>query len=369
LRKRSESFVFTGIAARPTPSLLREFSAPVNLTANLSDRDLEFLIAHDSDQFNRWQSAQKLAMKSLKAMTASIQAGQKPKPSPRFAKALSKLIADETLEPAFRALMLNLPGFRDVALAIGSNLDPEAIYQAGYHFRKSLGKALKSELQAIYETHAVNGPYAPDAAGCGKRALRNRALALLSAGSGRLAASRLRDHYKSAANMTDVMAVLEAFSEVESPARKAVLKSFYKRWKKDPLVLDKWFSVQARSPLHGTAETVAGLMKHPQFSIKNPNRVRAVAGAFAIGNPVQFNAENGKGYKLVADTVLELDGFNSLMAARLLGSFEMWRMLEPKRKAGARKQLERVIGKKNLSRDVYEIAEKMLKHPENQEAA
>ncbi|WP_088346619.1 MULTISPECIES: aminopeptidase N [Rhodomicrobium] len=365
LRKRSESFTFTGIGERPVASLLRGFSAPVKLEANIGDRDLEFLIAHDSDQFNRWQSAQTLAMKALIAMTASVRAGEKPRPSQRFAKALALLVADESLEPHFRAAMLMIPSARDIALAIGTDIDPEAIYQARRAFRESLGKALKSELETVYEAHAVAGDYSPDAASAGKRALRNAALSLLTVAGGRSSVPRLRDHYKQATNMTDAMAALELFGEVDAPAREAVLQSFYKRWRKDPLVLDKWFSTQARSPMHGTAEFVAELTRHPQFSMKNPNRVRAVIAAFAGGNQLQFNAADGKGYKLVADAVLELDGFNSLMAARLLGNFEMWRMLEPTRQKAARKQLERVAAAKNLSRDVFEIAGKMLKDPEN----
>jgi aminopeptidase N len=365
LRKRSESFVFTGIAERPVLSLLRGFSAPVKLETNLTDRDLEFLIAHDSDQFNRWQSAQTLAMKALIAMTASVRAGEKPRPSQRFAKALALLVADESLEPHFRAAMLMIPSARDIALAIGSDIDPEAIYQARRAFRENLGKALKTELETVYAAHAVEGDYSPDAASAGKRALRNAALGLLTVAGGRSAVPRLRDHYKQSTNMTDAMAALELFGEVDAPAREAVLQSFYKRWRKDPLVLDKWFSTQARSPLHGTPQFVTELTQHPQFSMKNPNRVRAVIAAFAGGNPLQFNAADGKGYKLVADAVLELDGFNSLMAARLLGNFEMWRMLEPVRQKAARKQLDRVAGAKNLSRDVFEIAGKMLKDPEN----
>ena len=364
LRKRSESFTFTGIAERPVASLLREFSAPVVLTSNLSDRELEFLIAHDSDQFNRWQAAQTLAMKSLKTMTAAIMAGEKPRPSSRFAKALGQLVADDKLEPAFRAMMMHVPSFRDVALAIGSEIDPEAIYTARLMFRQSLGKTLKSELERVYETNAVPGAYVPDAASVGKRALRGAALSLLTLAGGRSAVSRLRDHYKQAANMTESMDALEIFGEVDATAREAVLASFYKRWKNDALVLDKWFSVQARSPVHGTAELVKSLKAHPQFSMKNPNRVRAVLGAFAGGNLRQFHAADGSGYKIVADAVLELDAFNSLMAARLLSNFEMWRMLEPKRQKMAHSQLERVAGAKNLSRDVYEIAAKMLNDPE-----
>jgi aminopeptidase N len=367
LRKRSESFTFTGISDRPTASLLRGFSAPVNLTTNLGDRDLEFLIANDSDQFNRWQAAQTLAMKSLKQMTAAIRAGETPRASPRLAKALGQLIADEALEPAFRAFALTIPGFRDIALAIGDDIDPEAIYAARRALRQRLGKTLKSQLEAIYADYAVAAPYSPDAGPAGRRQLRNAALGLLTAAGGRAAVSRLREHYKQATNMTDSMAALESFGEVETPARDAALKSFYNRWKKDALVLDKWFSLQARSPIHGTAEFVAELRRHPQFSMKNPNRVRAVLAAFAMGNPVQFHARDGKGYRLIADAVLELNAFNALMAARLLNSFEMWRMLEPVRQAAAHRELERITTTKDLSRDVYEIAGKMLKEPEEPE--
>ncbi len=369
LRKASESFTFTGVGERPVPSLLRGFSAPVTLAANLSDRDLEMLIAHDSDQFNRWQSAQILAMKALTAMTRQIRSGEKPKASPRLAAALGKLITDESLEPAFRALMLSLPGFRDIALEIGSDIDPDAIYAARLHLRRSLGRALKPQLETVYETSIAPIPYSPDAEGAGRRALRNAALGLLAAAGGRSAVKRLRDHYRTAANMTDAMAALTVFSEVDTPARDAALQSFFRKWRKNPLVLDKWFALQAGSPLIGTPERVAELMEHPQFSLKNPNRVRALIAAFAIRNPVQFNSTGGQGYKLVADVVLELDRFNALMAARILGSFEMWRRLEPGRRKLAGKQLERVAGSKSLSPDVYEIAGKMLREPEKLETS
>jgi aminopeptidase N len=366
LRRKSETFIFSGISSRPVVSLLREFSAPVNLTSDLTDADLEFLIAHDSDQFNRWQSAQLLGMRTL---TAAIRSGKIPAGADRLARALGALVTDETLEPAFRALALSLPTFRDVVLTLGDNIDPEAIYETRKQLRANIGAALKPELEAIYHAHAVKGAYKPDAEPVGKRSLRNSALSYLTMAGGRNAVSRLREHYKTATNMTDAMVALEIFNEVDAPARGAILKAFYKRWKNDALVLDKWFSVQARSPLHSTATFVGELTRHPQFSMKNPNRVRAVLGAFAMGNPVQFSAPDGKGFKLVADTVLELDGFNSLMAARMLGSFEIWRRYEPKRQKAAMKQLERIAATKKLSRDVYEIASKMLKPAEAQDAA
>ena len=365
LRKRAESFIFTGIAERPVPSLLRGFSAPVKLEANLSDRDLEFLIGHDSDLFNRWQAAQTLAMKSLLAMTAAIRAGNAARPSPRFAKALAGLVTDDKHEAAFRAEMLTLPNETDIALALGSDLDPEAIYQARRAFRQSLGRALKNELQTVYDANAVAGDYTPDAKSMGSRALRNAALSLLTMAGGRAAVPRLRDHYKHAGNMTDAMAALRLFNEQDSPARQTALDAFYRRWKKEALVLDKWFALQAVSPLPGTIERLAELRQHPQFSMTNPNRVRSVIAAFAGGNAVQFHAPDGRGYRFVTDAVLELNAFNPLMAARLLGGFEIWRRLEPTRQKAARKSLERVLAAENLSRDVFEIASKMLNEPEN----
>ena len=193
LRRKSETFTFTGISSRPVVSLLREFSAPVNLTSDLTDADLEFLIAHDSDQFNRWQSAQLLGMRTL---TAAIRSGKMPAGADRFARALGALVTDETLEPAFRALALSLPTFRDVVLTLGDNIDPEAIYETRKQLRASIGAALKPELEAIYHAHAVKGAYKPDAEPVGKRSLRNSALSYLTMAGGRNAVSRLREHYK-----------------------------------------------------------------------------------------------------------------------------------------------------------------------------
>ncbi len=360
IRKRAESFAFNGIAERPVISLLRGFSAPVRLEANWSDRDLEFLIAHDSDLFSRWQAAQTLAMKSLLAMSAAARAGQTPRPSPRFGKAMAQLAGDETLDPAFRAEMLVLPTENTIAMALGSDIDPEAIYKARRAFRESLGRALKDVLQKIYDGCEVKGAYSPDPANVGRRSLRNAALGLLTMAGGRYAIPRLREHLKQATNMTDTMVALRLFAEQDTPVRQTVMDGFFRRWKNDPLVLDKWFALQASSPLPGALDRVKELMQHPQFAMTNPNRVRSVIGAFAMGNPVHFHSPDGAGYKLLTDAVLELNSFNPLMGARLLAAFETWRMLEPKRQQAARKALERVRGAENLSRDVFEIASKML---------
>jgi aminopeptidase N len=250
-------------------------------------------------------------------------------------------------------------------MALGGDIDPEAIHQARRAFREALGKSLKEPLQAIYDAYATPGEYSPDPKSVGRRTLRIAALSLLTMGGGRYAIPRLRDHYKQATNMTDTMIALRLFTEQDTPARQQVLDSFYRRWKNDALVLDKWFAVQASSPLPGTLDRVKELLKHPQFSMTNPNRVRSLIAAFAMGNPVHFHAPDGSGYQLLTDAVLELNGFNPLMGARLLSAFETWRMLEPKRQKAARKALEKVRGAENLSRDVFEIASKMLGEPEN----
>jgi aminopeptidase N len=290
VRKRSESFTFASVKERPVISLLRGFSAPVRLDANWSDRDLEFLIAHDSDLFSRWQAAQTLAMKSLVAMTASVRAGEQPRPSQRFGKAMAQLIADDTLDPAFRAEMLALPGENDIAMAIGEDIDPAAIHKARRAFRESLGKSMKDVLAVAYDKYAVEGDYSPDPESVGKRALRNAALSLLTMAGGRYAIPRLRDHFKQATNMTDTMVALRLFVEQDTPERPKALDSFYRRWKGDALVLDKWFAVQVSSPLPGTLDRVKELMQHPQFAMTNPNRVRSVIGAFAMGNSMRQTA-------------------------------------------------------------------------------
>ena len=299
-------------------------------------------------------------MKSLLSMTAAVRAGGKPRPSQGFRQGYDEAHRRENLEPAFRAEMLVLPTENTIAMALGGEIDPEAIYKARRAFRESLGNTLRDAAQTIYDRYEVKGEYSPDPESVGRRTLRNAALGLLTMAGGRYAIPRLREHYRQATNMTDTMVALRLFIEQDTPARQTVMDSFYRRWKNDHLVLDKWFALQVSSPLPGTLGRVKELLDHPQFSMTNPNRVRSVIGAFAMGNPVQFHSPDGSGYKLLTNAVLELNAFNPLMGARLLSAFETWRMLEPKRQALARKALERVRGAENLSRDVFEIASKML---------
>ncbi len=360
LRESEQIFRFTDIPSPPVLSLLRGYSAPVKLTANLNERDLEFLMAHDSDPFNRWQAGQNYALRILTAAAAALRKDGEPEKVPAFADALAATLRDESLEPAYRAEVLRLPSETDIAREIGANVDPNAIHRARKWLRREISQALRSELISLYETNALPGAYSPEAEDAGKRALRNTALSLLCASGKQDDAQRVARHYRQAANMTDKIAALGIFTHLEGETRENAFAGFFKEWKNDHLVIDKWFSLQAMSSLQDAPERVEELTRHRLFSLKTPNKVRAVIGAFANMNPTGFHREDGAGFRLVANAVLEIDGFNPQVSARLLGAFKSWRMLEPVRQAKAHAELERIASHDNLSRDLFEIVTKTL---------
>jgi len=360
LTRRSERFCFVDVPSRPVPSLLRGFSAPVKLTIDLSDRDLEFLMANDSDLFNRWQAANEYATRSLLHLVRMRQTGRRPRRGLGYARALGASLGDETLEPAYRAELLRLPSEGDIARELGKNVDPAAIHAARRQLLRLLGRTLGAELEALYQRLEDRGPYSPDAASAGRRALRNAALTLLSARNEKADRARLLAHFRGASNMTDEAHALYLLAANRDPERERVLETFYERWRHDHIVIDTWFAAQAISPSAGTVRRVRALINHPLFSLAAPNKVRALLGSFANLNPVQFNRPDGQGYALVAEQVLALDRFNPQVAARLLASFRSWRTLEPVRRNRAKSVLKRVAKTAGLSRDVYEIASKMI---------
>ena len=360
LHDAEQTFRFTDVSSPPVPSLLRGFSAPVKLTVNLSERDLEFLMANDSDLFNRWQAGQSYALRFLTSATAAFRKGEEPAAASAYASALAATLRDETLEPAYRAEVLKLPSETDVAREIGSNIDPDSIHRAREWLRAEVSRELHSELVGLYEINAAPGPYSPEAEDAGKRALRNTALSLLAATGDERDVMRVSAHYDTAKNMTDKIASLAVLTHLEGKPSESAFDDFFEQWKDDHLVIDKWFALQAMSS-HGAApERVETLSKHPLFSLKAPNKVRALIGAFANMNPTGFNRADGAGYKLVADAVLEIDTFNPQISARLLGAFKSWRMLEPARQEKAETALKRISLYDNLSRDLFEIVTKTL---------
>jgi aminopeptidase N len=360
LRKKKEIFTFEDIEARPVPSILRDFSAPISLNAGLKDREMLTLMRSDSDLFNRWQTAQAFALKHMAQTAKAIAMGENARADPRFVSAVGAVASDETLEHAYRAAFLALPSEPDVAQAIGENVDPDAIHQARQTVRGALGRSLREILQGIFERSAPAEAYSPDAANAGRRALRQATLSLLVAGKSRFGIAKAKEQARTAANMTEAMGALSILSYIGGDAYDQALQRFYKKWKDEALVMNKWFALQASSPSADTLTRIVDLASHSLFSMKNPNRVRSVYGAFAHNNQVRFNDASGQGYEIVANAVIEIDGFNPQIASRLLSAFESWRIFEPKRRALAEAALKRVLAKKDLSPDVFEIATKII---------
>jgi len=363
LDQPSASITVSGISERPVLSINRGFSAPIRLNTDLSSDDLAFLAAHDSDPFNRWQTLQTISMRLLIDNVAALRAGKKPRSDDKLMVALASILEDETLEPAFVALALVPPGDGDVAREIGRDIDPNAIFAARRALRGDIGWRLNAALSTVYERMTVNGGYTPDATGAGRRALRNVALDLMAATAEPSAIARANNQYQHADNMTDRMAALATLSMHDVPERVRALEDFYARYSKDALIIDKWFSLQAMIPEADTLDRVRELSRHPSFSFGNPNRVRAVIGAFSAGNPTQFNRADGAGYDFIAETVLSLDPKNPQLAARLATVFRTWRTLEAGRRNKAEAALKRIKAEPTLSRDLSDIVDRALAAP------
>ena len=358
-----KTFVFTGITERPVLSINRGFSAPIKLVTDLTNDDLAFLAAHDADPFNRWQALQSIATRLLIDNVGEIRKGFAPKSDDRLMVALAALVEDASLEPAFVALALVPPGEGDIARELGRDIDPDAIHRARRALRADIGVRLGPALSTLYERLTLPGGYTPDATSAGRRTLRNVALDLIAADGNAAGIARAARQYETADNMTDRMAALSTLALHEGDARDKALADFYGRYAADALVIDKWFSLQAMSPLPGALEQVRALTRHAGFSLANPNRVRALIGAFAHSNLTQFNRADGAGYDFVAEQILALDPKNPQVSARMATAFRTWRNLEPGRRAKAESALRRIKAAPGLSRDLSDIVERALGTP------
>ena len=362
LTEPAHTVVFEGLSARPVPSLFRGFSAPVKVRQSLSSADLIFLLAHDSDSFNRWQAGTTLAMTALVKATQQVRAGQAPTFETAPIDALGSLLDDASLDHAFKALLLAAPSENDVAREVAENVDPDAVATAHQAYRRTIANRLSSRLAAIIKADnaAAGQPYVPDAEGSGRRSLANTALDLLSMTGTAEAMALVRGRYEAASNMTDRIAALTILVHRGDATADAALAGFIERFGNVPLVVDKWLSAQASAPQPDTLDKVMALTRHPAFSFSNPNRVRALIGAFATGNPTQFGRPDGKGFGFVADVISKLDAANPQLAARLLVTFRSWRSYEPKRRNLAEVALRSIQIRPQLSRDVADILERTL---------
>jgi aminopeptidase N len=361
LDQPSLSITFSNVAEPPIPSLLRGFSAPARLELDLGDAELLRLFSADSDSFNRWQALQSVATHALveTGRGAADRVGLMGK-ARELAAALDLFLREQAAaDPAFAAQVLRLPAPADIAREIGRDVDPEKIHAAHRSLSAEIGRQLAGRLTGLRDTLAVAGPYSPDAAAAGRRALRNESLGLIAIGDPDVGIRLTQMQFAGADNLTDRLAALAAMTLIPGPAREELIARFAERYANEPLVLDKWLMAQALIAEPGTLDRVRELMRHPAFSLGNPNRVRALIGGFAA-NLTQFNRADGAGYNFVADIVIALDRTNPQVASRLLGSFRTWRMLEPGRRALAQGALKMVSNTPNLSRDVADIAERAL---------
>ncbi|SFB64515.1 aminopeptidase N [Rhizobium sp. NFR07] len=358
LTERKQTFTFSGISSRPVLSLNRSFSAPINLHFDQSEADLAHIARHDTDLFSRWQALTDLAMPNL---IQAARDGKKASGNPALVSALLECAADSSLEPAFRAQVLNLPSEADIAREIGSNNDPEAIHVSRKAVLESIAKAGEETFAALVDEMHVTGAYSPDAEGAGKRSLRNAALMYLTYAEGTPA--RAAEAFGSADNMTDLAQSLTLLAHrfPDASETTAAIASFLTRFDGNPLVIDKWFSIQAIIPGADALTRVRELMENPRYNAGNPNRVRSLVGAFAFSNPTGFNRADGAGYEFLADQILLIDPKNPQLAARILTSMRSFRSLEAGRAEKARAALARIAGTKDLSTDVSDIVGRMLK--------
>jgi aminopeptidase N len=360
LTEPEQRFEFVGLSERPVPSLLRGFSAPVRLRMQRSAEDLGFLMAHDTDPFNRWDAGQELATRLLLTSAAQIGAGSPPPAlDPLYSAAFGRVLADDRLDGSLRALALTLPAEKVLGQEM-EVVEPDALFAAREQMRSALAIEHADALLALYRTAADGRTYANSKADIDLRRLKNCALAYLVAGGGEEAISLAIAQFHSADNMSDAQAALGVLVDTHSDEAREALEAFYERWHSDPLVLDKWFAIQATSRREDAVERVIELSGHPDFSLRNPNRVRSLVAMFCSGNQVRFNRIDGAGYRFLADVVKQLDPRNPQLAARMASMFNAWRRFDPRRQTLMRNELEGIRALSGLSKDVYEIVTRAL---------
>ncbi|HVZ90162.1 MAG TPA: aminopeptidase N [Rhizomicrobium sp.] len=349
-----QRFVFVDVGEPPMLSLGRGFSAPAMFKLASDRRARAALMSRDADPFNRWEAGQALASDILKEMAADASA----MPDPVYVSAIGEALARADEDPAFAAEMLSPPLESELAQAM-TTPDPEAIHRARVALIRGVAQAHGRRLEALYQKLDSEEPFRPDARSAGRRALRNALLRYLTSADDEAAAELADRHYRAATNMTEAIAGLASLSRMTSPRRDAAFAHFHDRFRNDALVLDKWMALQAGSCLADTDKRVRALMKHPAYDMKNPNRVRALVGAFA-GNHLRFHAADGGGYRLVGETIRALDPINPQVASRMAAAFEAFRRYDAGRQALMRAELEAMLKVPGLSPNLFEVASKML---------
>lgn len=363
ISEREQCIVFENVTEPPVPSLLRDFSAPVKLSFPYSRDDLMFLMSHDSDGFNRWDASQQLALQILQELVAAQLAGKNMALDQRLVEAFRSVLADSSLDPAMVALILKLPS--EAYLAEESDqIHVDEIHTAREFVRAELARQLTPEFRAIYQNNQITEIYEPNAGQIARRSLKNVALSYLMLAADN-AVELAVQQYHDAENMTDTSAALSAlvYSEAETAQQHAqeLLASFYQQWQHEALVVNQWFGIQAMAPQSGAVERVRALLQHSAFDMKNPNKVRAVVGAFCGNNHIHFHRADGAGYQLLVDVVIQLNTLNPQIAARILTPLTKWKKQTADRQQLMKKALSHILAQAELSKDVYEVVSKSLK--------
>lgn len=358
LKEKEQTFSFPNMPHQPVLSLLRGFSAPVKVHTETTDEQLAFLLAYDTDDFNKWDAGQKLTERLIWKLVSDYQSKKTLEVPKSWLAAHDAILNHPSLHPALKAEILTLPAI-SYLLELGQSTDIDAIAVVRLFLKKSLAENFKEKFLSSYNAHTNTERYVYTPSAVASRVLKNLCLGYLLLGKSASGIDVCMKQWNSANNMTDALGVLNALSNTECTERQMVLDAFYEHWKHDPLVLDKWFRVQALSELPNTIDVVKALMQHPAFEITNPNKVYSLIGAFAA-NLVCFHDISGAGYVLLADAVLQLDKLNPQVAARMVKAFTSWKRFDTGRQEKIKVQLERIKNQTGLSGDVFEIVSKCL---------
>jgi aminopeptidase N len=358
LTEASHEFVFEDVASEPVPSLFRGFSAPVHVQIEYTDAEILFLLANETDAFNRWDAGQRILSAILLNLADLSKQGKPLQVDNAVLDALFAAVRNPKLDNSFKALMLSLPGLDELSQK-QAEICMESLHKARNFVRQKLAERFHGEMSEMYLALKESGSYVFSAEAVGRRSLKNSLLEFLSLTAKPQYLDMAVAQYRSATNMTDERAALAVLVSTDAPQRAEILQDYYTRWKLEPLVLDSWFRIQGTADRPSVLADIAALLKHPDFTITNPNRARSLLMGLSTFNLPAFHAASGEGYRIVADGVLAADAHNPNLSSRMAREFSQWKRLEPKQKALCKKELERLAEQK-LSKELFEVVQNLL---------
>jgi aminopeptidase N len=359
LTSNAQRFEFVDVGAAPVPSLLRGFSAPVRVVCDYDDESLALLASHDSDAVNRWDAAQRLYINAILSLARAHRAGAPLALPPMQPRVVRRVLADDASDGSLRARALAPPNAAYVA-SLEPVIDPDGIVAAVTYIERTLAASLHDDFVAAYRHVRPRAAYAWEPLQAGQRSLANRCLRYLGALDDDFGHALVAEQFDTGDNMTDSIGALAALRDSRSRVRDVLFARFETKWRDEPLVLDKWFEMQAQSARDDTLDNVRSLLAHPRFNARNPNRVRALVGAFTLRNFSRFNAADGAGYAFAAEQVRTLDPINPQLAAAIAGAFNLWRRFDEPRRAQMQQGLQRIARTRGLSPDVAEVVTRTL---------